>query len=70
MPVTIPGSSPGTGMTGGVALRRGGRVLMRLCDVGAAWRRRGCPVIILVLDAEAAEAGNCFHALLPRIKVA
>jgi hypothetical protein len=43
---------------------------MQLCDVGAARRGHGDAVIILILDAEAAEAGNCLHALLPRVEVA
>jgi hypothetical protein len=37
-------------------------------DVHAVWRMDGWAVIILVLDAESADARDCFHALFTGVK--
>ena len=47
-------------------MRMGARALAN--DVHTAWRLDGCAVIILVRDAEAADARDCFHALLTSVK--
>jgi hypothetical protein len=53
-----------------VALRTDARTSVRLCNVRAARRQGRYLAIILVLDAVATDARDCFHALLARVKVA